>query len=109
MLNIEESVHIMRLKNKEQLVKMIEDLEVNDGFDLKGHYKTAMNEDNELTFGIRCIDIIDSICIVFGGYGAVNAIFDLSHELTDDIVDKMLEIEGLKITDIEVLEERECW
>lgn len=99
----------MRLKNKKQLVKLIDKLEVNEGFDFKGHYKTAMNNDTELTFGVRKVDIIASDCIIFGGYGVAHSIFSLDCKMTDEIVDEILKSESLKITDIEVLEETECW
>ena len=99
----------MRLENKEQLVKLIDDLEVNEGFDFKGYYKTAMNNDSELTFGVRKIDIIASDCIVFGGYGVPHSVFCLNCKMTDEIVDEILKSEGLKITDIEVLEGYEVW
>ena len=95
----------MRLKNKEQLAKLIDKLGINEGIDLKGHYMTAMNNKSELTFGIRCIRIIDSPCIIFGGYGAVHSIFDLNHDMADEIVESILKSEGLKITDLEILED----
>lgn len=95
----------MKLENKEQLVKLIEELDIDEGFDFVGTYKNGCT----LNCGVRKIDIIASDCIVFGGYGAVHFIFDLSHDMTDEIVDKILASEELEITDIEVLDEKECW
>ena len=95
----------MRLKNKDQLVELIGDLDVNEGFDFVGHYENNCN----LTFGVRHIEIIDSPCIVFGGYGAVQLIFDLNHNMIEEIVEKILKHEGLKITDIETLEQVEAF
>jgi hypothetical protein len=82
--------------NRQSLIKHLEEMEVNEGFDV-----TYKDDNSEFTIGIRCCEMMDTDLIIAGGYGMPVELYECANYdeeyITDDIIEKFGIKEFVKI------------